>query len=352
MDHPDHKIQPEVRESVATLSGRRPTMTEVALEAGVSQTTVSLVLNDAKGARLSADTRHRVHDAAKKLGYRLTAGKPSAATSAGTIAFVVNEFSTDPWMCLAMDGAREKAWEYGITITAASTRGDPSLEHAVLESILAQPLVGLIYGTIHTRRIERLDLPRRVPTVLLNCYLSDRSTPSVLPAETLGGHTATDHLIRAGHTRIGMINGESRMDASRDRLKGYRRAHASADLQIDLDLIRNGNWEPSEGYHHTLELMALKRPPTAIFCANDMMAFGCYEALKELGLSIPGDVAVMGYDDREIAKYMHPPLTTVVLPHFEMGSIAAELLIDQMARRPQRTSQIKVEGNLVERGSV
>jgi LacI family transcriptional regulator len=352
MDHSDHKLQPEVRESAATLGSRRPTMTEVALEAGVSQTTVSLVLNDAKGARLSADTRHRVHDAAEKLGYKLTAGKPSASTSAGTIAFVVNEFSTDPWMCLAMDGAREKAWAYGITITAASTRGDPSLEHAVLGGILAQPLVGLIYGTIHTRRIERLDLPRRVPTVLLNCYLSDRSTPSVLPAETLGGHTATERLIRAGHLRIGMINGESRMDASRDRLKGYRQAHASADLQIDPDLIRNGNWEPSEGYHHTQELMALKRPPTAIFCANDMMAFGCYEALKELGLRIPGDVAVMGYDDREIAKYMHPPLTTVVLPHFEMGSIAAELLIEQMARPTQRASQIKVEGNLVERGSV
>jgi LacI family transcriptional regulator len=352
MDHSDHTLQPEVRESVATLGSRRPTMTEVALEAGVSQTTVSLVLNDAKGARLSADTRHRVHDAARKLGYKLTSGKPTASSSAGTIAFVVNEFSTDPWMCLAMDGAREKAWEYGLTITAASTRGDPSLEHAVLQGILAQPLVGLIYGTIHTRRIEQLDLPRRVPTVLLNCYLSDRSLPSVLPAETLGGHTATERLIRAGHVRIGMINGEPRMDASRDRLKGYRQAHASADLQIDPALIRNGNWEPSEGYHHTLDLMALEQPPTAIFCANDMMAFGCYEALKELGLRIPEDIAVMGYDDREIAQYMHPPLTTVVLPHFEMGSIAAEFLIEQMARPTRRTSQIKVEGNLIDRGSV
>jgi LacI family transcriptional regulator len=83
-----------------------------------------------------------------------------------------------------------------------------------------------------------------------------------------------------------------------------------------------------------------------------MMAFGCYEALKELGFRIPEDVAVMGYDDREIARYMHPPLTTVVLPHFEMGSIAAEHLIEQMARPTKRAAQIKVEGDLVERGSV
>jgi LacI family transcriptional regulator len=290
-------------------------MTEVALEAGVSQTTVSLVLNDARGARLSADTRRRVQDAARKLGYKLTAAKSTAANFAGTIAFVVNEFSTDPWMSLAMDGAREKAWEQGITICAASTRGDTRLEHAVLQSILSQPLVGLIYGTIHTRRIDPLDLPRRVSTVLLNCYLADRSLPSVLPAETMGGHTATDHLIQAGHKRIAMINGEPWMDASKDRLKGYRQAHASADLPVDPELIRNGNWEPSEGYHHTHDLMDLPAPPTAIFCANDMMALGCYEALKERGLRIPQDVAVMGYDDREVARYIHPPLSTVVLPH-------------------------------------
>jgi LacI family transcriptional regulator len=326
-------------------------MTEVALEAGVSQTTVSLVLNDARGARLSADTRRRVQDAARKLGYKLTAGKSTSVNCAGTIAFVVNEFSTDPWMSLAMDGAREKAWEQGITICAASTRGDTRLEHAVLESILSQPLVGLIYGTIHTRRIDHLDLPRRVPTVLLNCYLADRSLPCVLPAETVGGHTATDHLINAGHKRIAMINGEPWMDASRDRLKGYRQAHASADLPVDAELIRNGNWEPSEGYHHTHDLMDLPVPPTAIFCANDMMALGCYEALKERGLRIPEDVAVMGYDDREVARYMHPPLSTVLLPHYEMGAVAAEFLIDQMTRPSRRPAQIKVEGNLIKRGS-
>src|SRR4051812_40586347 len=190
MDKPELTAQSADRQRPANSTARRVTMTEVASEAGVSQTTVSLVLNDAQGARLSPDTRRKVHDAARKLGYSLTAGKSPQTSVEGTIGFVVNEFSTDPWMALAMEGAREKAWEYGITICAASTRGDPSMERSVLQGMLSQPLIGLIYGTIHTQRIEHLNLPRKLPTVLLNCYMPDRLLASVLPAETVGGYTA------------------------------------------------------------------------------------------------------------------------------------------------------------------
>jgi LacI family transcriptional regulator len=116
--------------------------------------------------------------------------------------------------------------------------------------------------------------------------------------------------------------------------------------------VRDGNWEPSAGYEQTRELMALADPPSAIFCANDLMAIGCYDALRELGLSIPNDVAVMGYDDRELARYMRPPLTTILLPHFEMGANAVDMLIDQAARPAARPAQIKEESPLVERSSV
>ncbi len=168
----------------------------------------------------------------------------------------------------------------------------------------------------------------------------------------IGGQTATSRLIAAGHRRIGYITGEPWMDASRDRLKGYRRALAGADIAFDPELVRPGNWEPSAGYEHTRALMALPSPPTGIFCSNDLMALGCYEALKEMGLRIPEDVAVVGYDDREIARYMHPPLTTVLLPHHEMGVEAAEYLIDTATRPRPGPTQIKVEGQLVERQSV
>ena len=127
----------------------------------------------------------------------------------------------------------------------------------------------------------------------MNCYTADRSLPSIMPGEILGGQTATSRLIRAGHRRIGLIEGEVWMDASRDRLKGYRQALANAEILYDPDLVRPGNWEPSAGYEQTHQLMNLKDPPTAIFCSNDLMALGCYEALKELGERIPEDVAVM-----------------------------------------------------------
>ncbi len=160
--------------------------------------------------------------------------------------------------------------------------------------------------------------------MLLNCYVADRSIPSIVSGEVLGGRTATERLIRAGHRRVGLIEGEVWMDASRDRLKGYRQALAHNDIPYDPALVRPGNWEPCAGYEQTRHLMKLATPPTAIFYANDLMALGGYEALKELGLRIPADVAVVGYDDREIVQFLRPPLTTVLLPHFEMGTLAVE----------------------------
>jgi len=328
-------------------------MTDVAMEAGVSQTTVSLVLNDAQGARLSESTRQRVLDAAGRLGYRLVKrGTAPSAAGAAAIGFVVNEISTDPWCAIAMDGAREKAWEHGLTISAAVTRGDAEMEQAVLAQLAGQPLLGLIYGTIHTRLVVPPPALYRIPSVLLNCYVADRSLPSIVPGEVAGGSTATRRLIRAGHRRIGFINGEAGLDACRDRLRGYRQALATADLPFDADLVRPGNWEPSAGYEQTHALLRLPDRPTAIFCANDMMALGCYEALRELGLRVPGDIAVIGYDDREVAQFMHPPLTTLLLPHFEMGTQAAEYIIDHALRPARRPVQLKIECPLVERSSV
>ena len=336
-----------------TAPARRATMTDVANEAGVSQTTVSLVLNHADGARLSPQTRERVMKAAAKIGYRpVHRGGAPGPTGATAIGFVCDEISTDPWTAIGLDGVREKAWERGLTVSVAVTRGDAEMEQAVLAQLAAQPLLGLIYATINTRQIHAPDALAQLPTVLLNCYVADRSLPSVVPGEVSGGHTATDYLLRAGHRRIGFIEGESRMEASRDRLKGYRQALASADLPFDPELVREGNWQPLAGYQRTQELMGLATPPTAIFCANDLMAVGCYEALKELGLRIPDDVAVMGYDDREIAQHLHPPLTTVLLPHLEMGTIAAETLLDMTSRPLGRPMQIKAECPLVKRESV
>ncbi|WP_330999101.1 LacI family DNA-binding transcriptional regulator [Oryzicola mucosus] len=330
----------------------RPTMMDVAAAAGVSQATVSLVLSGTKGARLADATRARVVEAAKALGYRFVRrGTKAPPGGRSAIVFVADETSTDPWMSLAFEGARDKALEYGINMLMVVSHGDAELEANIIGGLKNLPILGLIYGTILTRLVQIPPALSDLSIVLVNCYDENREHHSVLPGDLLGGRTATEHLLLSGRSRIGFINGQQGVDAARDRLKGYKQALASNDIAFDPALVRPGNWEPSAGYEMTMELMALDNPPDAIFCANDMMAVGCFDALKQLNVRIPDDVAVIGFDDRDIAQYTHPPLSTLVLPLYEMGRTAAELLIEAAGGLHTNPSRIKVECELIARQS-
>jgi LacI family transcriptional regulator len=344
-------------------STRRPTMTDVAKAAGVSQSTVSMVLNNMAGARLAVDTRARVLSVAMELGYRLPRRDPvlqgSAAAGPGTrnlIAYLVDELSTSPHPVQSVDGARDAAWQHGCVLSVAVTRGNTEQEQALIASFGAHPqLLGFIYSTIFTREVALPAALAGVPTVLLNCHDPAFGGPSVVPSELAGGHAATEHLLAKGHTRIAYINGETWMEAAKDRLRGYRRALATHDIAFDPQLVRDGDWNASSGYVATRELMALERPPSAIFCANDLMAIGALDALHELGLAVPGQVAVMGYDDQEIAQHTRPPLSTALLPNYEMGRNALEALLELTSggglRPGGKGKLIKIECPLVLRDS-
>ena len=342
-------------------------MTDVAQAAGVSQSTVSMVLNSVQGARLSADTRARVLAMAIALGYRLPGreappllSNPTAAPAGpqrNLIGYLVDEISTSPHPVVSVDGAHDAAWAQGCLLQVAVTRNNVEQEAAAIAALRAHPaLLGIIYSTIFTRRVSVPTGLAQVPTVLLNCHEADKKYPAVVPAEVHGGHIATEHLINQGHRRIGFINGEAWMEAAQDRCKGYRRALATADLPFDATLVMDGDWMSGSGFESTLILMRLRQPPTAIFCANDLMALGALEALKQLNLRVPQDVSVMGYDDQEISRHSHPPLCTVLLPNYEMGQTAVELLLALVHDRPPaggaRRSLVKVDGPLVLRGSV
>jgi LacI family transcriptional regulator len=333
-------------------SDARPTMMDVAAAAGVSQATVSLVLSGSKLARLTDATRQRVNEAAERLNYKFVRrGQKSAPAGQSTILFIADELSTDPWMSLAFEGARDRALEVGINVILGVSHGDADIETNILASMGRQELLGVIYGTILTRQVHLPAAFDEHRSVLVNCHDEAGVLPSVIPADLLGGRIATEHLIHLGHRRVAMINGQQGLDTSRDRLKGYRQALTTYDIPFDASLVRPGNWEPSSGYAMTMELMRLESPPDAIFCANDLMALGCYDALRELGLDVPGDIAVVGFDDREFARSMHPPLTTLVLPQYEMGRTAAELLLDGVGGLPTKSNRIKVECELIERES-
>jgi LacI family transcriptional regulator len=344
---------------------QRPTMTDIAQKIGVSQSTVSLVLNQMTGAKVAQATRDKVFAVAAELGYELPRRKtrlPAAPPSVGgarrnMVVYIADEISTSPHPALSIDGARTAAWEHNCLLSVQVTGGDRELEDAIVEATLGNPAVlGVVYATIFTREVE---LPRALQAgslacVLLNCTTRLRRRSSVVPGEVGGGFAATEHLIASGHTRIGFINGEPWMDAARDRLRGYRQALATADLPFDPDLVRDGDWMSGSGFEHATALMRLKRPPTAIFCANDPMALGALAAINALGLAVPGDVSVLGYDDQEAASHAHPPLSTVLLPNFAMGQWAVERLIEEASGTDGAAGlrHIKMDCPLVLRQSV
>jgi LacI family transcriptional regulator len=374
--------QTELQKKTAQRTKRfapRPTMTDVAKLAGVSQSTVSMVLNNVTSARLSAKTRGLVLDAALSLGYQLSfSTRPSAAQLLKSlnepqskmndvrqrklIVYLVDELSTSPHPAVCVDGARDAAWKHDCVLSVAVTHGNPDQERAIIETAMCNPLLlGFVYSAIFTRQVELPDILNSIPTVLLNCHDERRKLPTIAPGELAGGHAATDYLIAAGHTRIGFINGEPWMEAAKDRLKGYRRALATADLPFDPTIVRDGDWMSGTGFEATLSIMKEARPPTAIFCANDLMAIGALEALKSLNLRVPLDVSLMGYDDQEISRHTHPALTTVLLPNYEMGRLAVESLLSEISREHSdfnslgntvRRLLLKVDCPIVERDSV
>lgn len=333
---------------------KRVTMTDVAQLAGCSQSTVSVVLNGTPGIKISRETRRRVADAVEALGYRHQKSLPRRGTGIRQIAMIYDQIATSPEPIVSIDGAREAAWKTGHVVAAFQTYSDADMESRTIDVALRNRADAIIYATVMTRQVEvpAILQDAGVPVVLLNCFSADRHFPSVVPGEVAGGHRATRALLAAGHRRIAHITGEMWMDAARDRLKGYREALATADIAYDPDLVVEGNWQPSAGYEATRTFMALPRPPTAIFCSNDRMALGCYEALKELGLDIPADVSVIGYDDDEVARHLSPQLTTLVLPHRGMGGWAVEKALSMADVHRDKYHVVKLECPLIERDSV
>ena len=339
---------------------RRVTMTDVAKAAGCSQATVSFVLNRTPGMKLSQQTRDRVIEAARTLGYlsptfpvRTSSASASVQPIDGIIGFAVDQLATSPEAVVAIEGVRQASWNAGNIVLVAQTLCDDEMEPRTLRALTGPGVSALIYMAIFTREIvapaylSELD----IPVVLLTCYTADHAFPAVVPSEIVGGQMSTRHLIDQGHRRIATITGEPWMEAAEHRLKGYRRALATADIPFDADLVVEGDWSAGAGYRATVQLLALSDRPTAIFCQNDRTAIGCYEALKEAGLSIPEDMSVVGYDDEEIARHMHPPLTTSILPHRAMGMWAVE----QLSANPAESNRFpitKLECPLVERASV
>ncbi len=325
----------------------KPTIQHIARQAGVSVTTVSRVLNEHPNVR--SGTRARVEEVMAALEYRPNFAARSMRTQRSqVIAFVTDQIATTPFAVRTVEGAQRLAWEHGKLLFVVNTSGDASLEEAVLENLLERQVEGVIYAALYHRRVEPPALLKEVPTVLIDCFSDDGAFTSVVPDEAKAGFTATQTLLELGHRRVALLNLRRGTVAAEQRQVGYEQALAEHGVELDKKLVRYGDWTASGGYLHTLAVMQLPEPPSALFCANDRTAMGAYDALRELNLRIPEDVSVVGFDDQEvIAAYLRPALTTMALPHYEMGRWAVNALL-----RQDKPVQAKLECPLVPRASV
>lgn len=336
---------------------KAPSMYDVAQRAGVSQTTVSFVVNETANANIPAETRERIRDAIKELGWRPNAiARGLSQRRSHTIGFISDEIATSSHAGKIIQGAQDAAWAADKMLLVINTSGDQRLEERSIELMLERQIEGLIYATMFHHVVRTPAVSTDVPLVLLDCFDKEHLFPSVVPDEVQGGHDATQALIERGHRRIGFINNSDPIPASYGRLAGYRAALEANGIPFREELVRSGP-SPStaaEGHRCTTELLQLEERPTALFCFNDLMAMGAYDAVKQHGLRIPEDIAIIGFDNLEvIAEHLYPPLTTMELPHYEMGAWAITYLFEH-GSEPLSTTPIQqlIPCRYVERMSI
>jgi LacI family transcriptional regulator len=329
---------------------------DVAARAGVSTTTVSHVLNDVVGKRITDETRERVRRAAQELGYTPNALARSLRTQRSQlIALVSDEIATTPFAVQIIRGAQEAASKRGWLLIVANTGTDEQLEAAEIQALRQRQVDGFLYARMFNDRVSIPASLSGAPTVLLDATSSDTSVSSVVPDEFEGGRTATKVLLAHGHTRIGFINNIDDIPAAAGRLAGYRAALEEAAIPFDpAYVVEDTTLIADVELHGARALLDLPDRPTGIFCFNDQVAMKTYFVASQRGLRIPEDLSVVGFDNLElIADGLRPGLTTVALPHYEMGVWAVETLIEQIEDGGQTAvEQALMACPLVERGSV
>ncbi|WP_173080191.1 LacI family DNA-binding transcriptional regulator [Phytohabitans rumicis] len=301
----------------------------VAEAAGVSVTTVSLVLNNVASARVGAETRRRVHEAAERLGYVPNeVARQLRAQRTNTLGLLGDEVTTTPFAGRMVLGAQEAASKHGWLLMLLNTGLDPELERKEISALLQSRVDGVLYTTMYHRVVRVPDQLRTVPTVVLDAEDDSADLPSVVPDEEGGAYLATKELLDHGHRRIGFVNSNLDIPATSGRLAGYQKALREAEVSFDPRLVVSAHPVSREGYAAASELLSRRERPSALFCFNDRVAMGAYQAASALGLRIPADLSVVGFDDQEeISEGLLPGLTTVALPHYAMGAWAVDALI-------------------------
>jgi LacI family transcriptional regulator, galactose operon repressor len=328
---------------------------DVANLAGVSRTTVSFVLNDVPGVKITEETRLRVLEAARQLDYYPTsAARTLASGKTRRIGLILGQgqkrLSADAFLLSFLQGVTASLRQRGYLLVLQMAEDVPSRE-AYVQLIREQQVDGLILSGPSSGDPLLSELAREQFPLVLHGRLDHHNFPYVDVDNQAGGYQATVHLIAQGHRRIGFIsNAPLSYSGAEERFAGYRHALAEHDLPLDNSLVRIAAFLPQTGREAMDELLVLPEPPTAVFVASDVVALGAMSAIQKAGLRIPDDIAVIGFDDVFLAAHVQPALTTMRVPAFGLGWTAAEMLIS-LIEGEEDVSSVTLETELVIRDS-
>jgi len=335
---------------------KRVTSQDVADLAGVSRTTVSLVLNDVEGINISPETRQKVRDAAEKLGYVPNATAQALATRrAKAIGLVMtrspHHIASDTFLPQILGGLLDVVKQHKLRLLIESVEAEHQ-DRVYLELARAKHIDGMILLTPRIndtalKRLEEVD----VSTVVMG-KLTDSNLYSVDVDNYLAAKKAVDYLLSLGHTQIACIsNAPASYSAAPERVLGYKDALMATGITPDDDLIQYADFDPQSGFVCMRTLLASGKEFTAVFVASDNVAMGVKSALREAGKRIPDDISIMGFDDIPWAQYSDPPLTTIRLPAQELANRACLLLLDLMKGSEPEERNLVLETELVVRQS-
>lgn len=306
------------------------TIKDVAEECHLSVTTVSLVLNN-KPNRISEKTKQKILETAKKLHYQPSQIAISMITKkTQTVGLILPDISNLYFAALA-HAIEEECASYGYTVVYGNTSDHINQDFEYLSSFLARGVDGLIFihsnsfGEENQKKLLEMTENSNTPVLAVDRSFHSPKIPSVIVDQYAGGYEATKHLLDLGHRKIGCITGPENVNNSSERLRGYRRALEDAGIPYNPALVITGDFHAPSGSLAVPVL--LKQRVTGIFACNDMMAIGVYQACRDMGISIPKDLSVVGFDDIFFSQYLDPPLSTVYQPVTEIGKEAARQVI-------------------------
>lgn len=327
----------------------RPTIAEIAQIAGVSIPTVSKVLNGRTD--VAQQTRERVERVIEEYGFvRNRAARALRKGKTGLVDLVLPRLD-DEYFLPILEGASQILREAGMRLVLTSTHYHSEEDAQWINDATDRSIDGILLVLPTEEAIERLEQSGRPFVLIHNQGGLLNMAPSVRITSWEGGFVATQHLLNLGHRRIAYIGKTSPTRDAIERIAGYRAALDAAHLPIDPQLECAGEFNEIDGYHATRALLQLAEPPTAIFAGNDHQAAGVYRALHELGITVPDEMSVIGFDNLPYTAIMNPPLTTIHAPRLELGRAAAAILVSLINEKPPETARVVLPTHLVERQS-